>query len=187
MLILKRTSALRPLGEWSGDDYRVLADCAVVGPIMKVYAAPKSVPWMGLRLPSGGSFRGPPLPTREAANGSLCPDASACTINGQPPRWRGKATIARLTSSAAWVHHHTFAEWIKLNFPPLARAASGEIKRDVHSFCLFGIRCHCRIAGVLAGKRLRRRVQPASDAGQAYPSRKMRALPRHRGQRPEPA
>ena len=39
-LILKRASASRPSGEWSEDDYDVLADGAVVGRIFKVHAAP---------------------------------------------------------------------------------------------------------------------------------------------------
>jgi hypothetical protein len=34
-LILERASASRPSGEWSDDDYDVLADGVVVGPIMK--------------------------------------------------------------------------------------------------------------------------------------------------------
>jgi hypothetical protein len=35
MLMLKRASASRPSGEWSDDDYDVLADGIVVGRIMK--------------------------------------------------------------------------------------------------------------------------------------------------------
>jgi hypothetical protein len=37
-LILKRVSASRPSGEWSDDDYDVLADGAVVGRIMRAYS-----------------------------------------------------------------------------------------------------------------------------------------------------
>jgi hypothetical protein len=37
-LILKRASASRPSGEWSDDDFDVLADGAVVGRIMKLHA-----------------------------------------------------------------------------------------------------------------------------------------------------
>jgi hypothetical protein len=44
-LILKRASASRPSGEWSEDDYDVLADGAVVGRIMKAHAAPEGSPW----------------------------------------------------------------------------------------------------------------------------------------------
>jgi hypothetical protein len=45
-LILKRASASRSSGEWSDDDYDVLADRAVVGRIFKVHAAPVGTPWM---------------------------------------------------------------------------------------------------------------------------------------------
>ena len=37
-LVLKRASASRPSGEWSDDDYDVLADGVVVGRIMKAVA-----------------------------------------------------------------------------------------------------------------------------------------------------
>ena len=40
-LILKRASASRPSGEWSDDDYDVLADSVPVGRIMKATAAPR--------------------------------------------------------------------------------------------------------------------------------------------------
>ena len=39
-LILKRASASRSSGEWSDDDYDVLADGVVVGRIMKAAAKP---------------------------------------------------------------------------------------------------------------------------------------------------
>jgi hypothetical protein len=45
-LILKRASASRPSCEWSYEDFDVLADGAVVGRIMKVFAAPEGTPWM---------------------------------------------------------------------------------------------------------------------------------------------
>jgi len=45
-LILKRSSASRPSGEWNEDDYDVLAEGVVVGHIMKVHAAPVGSPWM---------------------------------------------------------------------------------------------------------------------------------------------
>ncbi len=44
-LILKRASACRPSGEWSHNDYDVLAN-GVVGRIFKANAAPIGVPWM---------------------------------------------------------------------------------------------------------------------------------------------
>jgi hypothetical protein len=39
-LVLKRASASRSSGEWSDDDYDVLADGVVVGRIMKAAAKP---------------------------------------------------------------------------------------------------------------------------------------------------
>ena len=38
-LVLKRASTSRPSGEWSDDDYDVLAEGTVVGRIMKAAAA----------------------------------------------------------------------------------------------------------------------------------------------------
>jgi hypothetical protein len=45
-LILKRAAASRPSGEWSEDDFDVLADGAVVGRIFKANAAPVGSLWM---------------------------------------------------------------------------------------------------------------------------------------------
>jgi hypothetical protein len=45
-LVLKRASASRPSGEWSDDDYDVLADGIVVGRIMRAAAAPLGTPWL---------------------------------------------------------------------------------------------------------------------------------------------
>jgi len=45
-LLLKRASASRPSGEWSDDDYDVLADGVLVGRIMKAAAAPVGQSWM---------------------------------------------------------------------------------------------------------------------------------------------
>jgi hypothetical protein len=45
-LILKRTSASHPSGEWSNDDYDVLANEIVVGRIFKANAAPVGASWM---------------------------------------------------------------------------------------------------------------------------------------------
>jgi hypothetical protein len=45
-LILKRSNASRPSGQWSEDDYDVLAKGEVVGRIMRVIAAPEDTPWM---------------------------------------------------------------------------------------------------------------------------------------------
>jgi hypothetical protein len=45
-LVLKRASASRSSGEWSDDDFDVLADGDVVGRIFKVHPAPFGTPWM---------------------------------------------------------------------------------------------------------------------------------------------
>ena len=45
-LILKRASASRRSGEWSDDDYDVLADGVVVGRIMKAAAKPADASWL---------------------------------------------------------------------------------------------------------------------------------------------
>jgi hypothetical protein len=68
-LTLKRASASRPSGEWSDDDYDVLADGVVVGRIFKAAASAPGTPWMWTllfdyqdRTPTHGY-----APTREAA------------------------------------------------------------------------------------------------------------------------
>jgi hypothetical protein len=45
-LLLKRASTSRPSGEWSDDDYDMLADRAVVGRIMQAAASPVGALWM---------------------------------------------------------------------------------------------------------------------------------------------
>jgi hypothetical protein len=45
-LVLKRPSTSRSSGEWSDNDYDVLAGGGVVGRIFKVHAAPVGSPWM---------------------------------------------------------------------------------------------------------------------------------------------
>jgi hypothetical protein len=69
-LILKRASASRLSGEWSEDDYDVLADGIVVGRIMKGAAAPVGTPWLWT-LPYGHHEDRTPIygyeATREAA------------------------------------------------------------------------------------------------------------------------
>jgi hypothetical protein len=45
-LILKRASASRPSGEWSDDDFDVLANGVVVGRIFKANASPVGASWM---------------------------------------------------------------------------------------------------------------------------------------------
>jgi hypothetical protein len=46
VLILKRASASRSSGEWSDDDFDVLANGVVLGRIFKANAAPVGMPWM---------------------------------------------------------------------------------------------------------------------------------------------
>ena len=69
-LTLKRASASRLSGEWSDDDYDVLADGIVVGRIMKAAAAPVGQPWLWT-LASGHHEDRSPIygyaETREAA------------------------------------------------------------------------------------------------------------------------
>jgi hypothetical protein len=69
-LILKRASASRPSGEWSDDDYDVLADGAIVGRIMKAAAVPVGMSWMWTLAFGHHEDRTPTLgyaATREAA------------------------------------------------------------------------------------------------------------------------
>jgi hypothetical protein len=67
-LILKRASASRPSGEWSEDDYDVLANGTVVGHIMKAAAAPVGALDVDARLRSSrGSVADVYTATREAA------------------------------------------------------------------------------------------------------------------------
>jgi hypothetical protein len=66
-LALKRASASRISGEWSDDDYDVIADGVVVGRIFKAAASPPGTPWMWTML---FDYRWPNQgyePTREAA------------------------------------------------------------------------------------------------------------------------
>jgi hypothetical protein len=69
-LLLKRASASRPSGEWSDDDYDVLADGVVVGRIMRAAAAPVGSSWMWTLLFEHHQGRTPTHgyePTREEA------------------------------------------------------------------------------------------------------------------------
>jgi hypothetical protein len=69
-LVLKRASASRPSGEWSDDDYDVLAEGVVVGRIMKAAAAPVGTPWLWTLAYGHHGDRSPICgyePTREAA------------------------------------------------------------------------------------------------------------------------
>jgi hypothetical protein len=69
-LVLKRASASRLSGEWSDDDYDVVADGIVVGRIMKAAAAPVSQPGLWTLAYGFHEDRTPTYgyePTREAA------------------------------------------------------------------------------------------------------------------------
>jgi hypothetical protein len=45
-LLLKRAALSRPSGQWSDDDFDVLANGEVVGRIFKANASPVGSPWM---------------------------------------------------------------------------------------------------------------------------------------------
>jgi hypothetical protein len=69
-LVLKRASASRLSGEWSEDDYDVLADGLVVGRILRAAAAPVGTPWLWTLAFDYHEDRTPIYgyePTREAA------------------------------------------------------------------------------------------------------------------------
>jgi hypothetical protein len=69
-LVLKRASASRSSGEWSDDDYDVLAGGVVVGRILKSAAAPVGMPWLWTLAYGHREDRTPIYgyePTRDAA------------------------------------------------------------------------------------------------------------------------
>ena len=68
-LILKRTSALRPSGQWRDNDYDVLEDGKVVGRMFHLEAAAPEGPWMWASGHGGHIERAAHgyEPTREAA------------------------------------------------------------------------------------------------------------------------
>ena len=68
-LVLKRASASRSSGEWSDDDYDVLAGGVVIGRILKSAAAPVGMPWLWTLAYGHHEDRTPICyePTREAA------------------------------------------------------------------------------------------------------------------------
>ena len=73
-LVLKRASASRLSGEWSDDDYDVLADGVVVGRIMKAAVAPVGTPWLWTLAYGHHEDRTPIYgyePTREAARAAF--------------------------------------------------------------------------------------------------------------------
>ena len=98
-LILNRASASRPSGEWSDDDFDVLADGAVVGRIFKVHAAPVGTPWMWTlafgrhedRTPTHGYAA-----TREAA------------MTAFAKSWRREIGIGGILATPPLPHHRTY-------------------------------------------------------------------------------
>ena len=89
-LTLKRASASRPSGEWSEDDYDVLADGTVVGRIMKAAAAPVGTPWMWTLL----LYHEGRTPTHgyEPTRGS---DGRVRQELAEGMRWTGRTACAR--------------------------------------------------------------------------------------------
>jgi len=91
-LLLKRASTSRSSGEWSDDDYDVLAGGVVVGRILKSAAAPVGMPWLWTLAYGHHEDRTPIYgyePTREAAMAAFakrtcrerrpCPDTRRMT------------------------------------------------------------------------------------------------------------
>jgi hypothetical protein len=79
-LALKRASASRPSGEWSDDDYDVLADGELVGRIFLTNAAPVGASWMWTLLLEHHKDRTPThgyAETREAAIGGVRQELAA--------------------------------------------------------------------------------------------------------------
>src|SRR5262245_3187093 len=66
-LVLKRASASRPSGEWSDDDYDVLAEGVIVGRIMKAAASPVETPWLWTLAPGITKTAPPPTDMRRRA------------------------------------------------------------------------------------------------------------------------
>jgi hypothetical protein len=73
-LVLKRATGSRPSGEWSDEDYDVLADGVVVGRIFLANAAPVGASWMWTLLLEHHKDRTSThgyAATREAGDGSV--------------------------------------------------------------------------------------------------------------------
>jgi hypothetical protein len=79
-LILKRAR----IGEWSEDDYDVLASGAVVGRIMKVHAAPEGSPWLWTLAFGHHEDRTPTHGLRADARGRDEFDFAECPLSGEP-------------------------------------------------------------------------------------------------------
>src|SRR5262249_49845099 len=89
-LTLQRAWVSRPSGQWSEDDYDVVADSRVAGRILRSAAAPVGTPWFWTLAYSHLEDRTPTHgyePTREAAMAAFA--KSWRRQLGPPCRWRG--------------------------------------------------------------------------------------------------
>jgi hypothetical protein len=124
-LVLKRASASRPSGEWSDDDFDVLADGAIVGGNMKVTAVPEDAPgWSGLTPPPGG---------HNPAMG--CPSAAKATEAAAP-----EATEAVTARRIAGTPTYGYEPTAKPQWPPSPRAGGGS---DEHFLARIPFRTGC--------------------------------------------
>jgi hypothetical protein len=81
-LLLKRATLSRPSGQWSDDDFDVLANGEVVGRIYKANAAPVGASWMWTLVFWHHEGRKPqwqPLPRAGGANQMKNPACAAMT------------------------------------------------------------------------------------------------------------
>ena len=95
-LILKHADASRPSGEWSDDEYDVLAEGKVVGRIFKSAKSPIGTPWMWTLLFGYHEDRTPTHgyeATREAAMAAFAKELARRIAPRGP--WRGR--LARQT------------------------------------------------------------------------------------------
>jgi hypothetical protein len=83
-LILKRASASHPSGEWSCDDYDVLADGVVVGCIMKAPPRPQTLRGSGLwpLAPSGSHADARLRADAQGRNGDVREELAAVPSTG---------------------------------------------------------------------------------------------------------
>src|SRR5215831_21263331 len=104
-LILKRAAASRSSGEWSEDDFDVLANGIVVGRIMKAAAGPVGMPWLWTLAYGHHEDRTPIYgyePTREAAMAAFAKTGGGSSADDKPSRRAGSASCASLGRR---VHH----------------------------------------------------------------------------------
>src|SRR5215831_6760142 len=94
-LVLKRASTSRSSGEWSDDDYDVLAGGVVIGRILKSAAAPAGTPWLWTPAYGHHEDRTPTHAYEADARGCdgsvrqelAAPIASSC-------HWRGRGKLS---------------------------------------------------------------------------------------------